>query len=1207
MPKPKKINLDKLHKLLEVKRGVEAMRQDLVNRTEFVIPKVGIDYFTPEEQKAWFDAISEYVDKLFVEQSTEFFSPETLEDIKTLVLNDVVKLIKDGKDGKDGKDAVVDYDSIIGRVVSELDLPDYEKLIERTVKKIDSIEEKTKTFASKEEVEQIKEEVKSLEINLNQRINLAPRTAGGGSNVTVKLNGALVGSGTILDFSGSGVSSITHNGNTASINISGGGAGISDGDKGDITVSGSGATWTIDNLAVTNAKINDVAWSKVSGTPTTLAGYGITDAIDGSGTATYVPFFSDTNTLTTDSHFTYDSTNDVLHVHKLAGDATDGLLIESESGVDVGVLGAANTANVTWYGNHNFNNETANRIASFGASKTLTGLDTATYPDLTELSYVKGVTSSIQTQLGNKQPLDTQLTALAGLSYTGNASKYIRVNATEDGFELATVAGGTIDGSGTSNEITYWVDSDTLGSLATATYPSLTELSYIKGVTSAIQTQLDAKQASDVQLTSLAGLSYSGNALKVVRINAGETDFELATISSGISLSDLSASLPLLYNNGTGVFSTSRDYIYTNSAENNTALGYTAGNSLTTSSNNTAIGSEALTAQVASGGQNTAIGAGSMKTNTTGTNNTAVGYNSMATSNGSDDSVAIGYNALIGATADQNTAIGSNAMAQVTSAANNVAIGYHAGRQLSTGNEHTVIGHAAMSDNAGGAGNTAVGKSALNQGGSASYNTAIGAYALDDAYSTGGSNVAVGYKAASGITTGSLNVAIGFEALLSATTLTNNVAIGYKALRAQSSLGGDNVVIGYQAADAVGNAGSMVIIGTEALGGASGNGADYTVAIGHNAIGTGNTTGAGNVAIGRRSGIAITSGATNVLVGSRSGEALTQGSNNIGIGSLNSVGTTGSNNIVIGQGAPASDTSSNQLNIQGIIFGQGNSATGTSVSTGTIGIGIAAVTTTVLGLAAATTAKSSLNIPAGTAPTSPVDGDIWNDGTDLYFRDTTSQKIVTDTNTATLANKTLTSPVINTGIELGHASDTTITRASAGVIAVEGVNVLTTATGLPLSGGTMTGNITLGENTSIALDPAGSADGKYSGITVTGTAGYTQSFGDLVYLDPTDSRWEACDANAASGADGDCRGIIGMVVSAGTDGNACTILLQGIIRADANFPTMTVNAPMYISETAGDITATKPTTTDAVVRVVGFALTADEIYFNPSPNYATVV
>lgn len=37
-------------------------------------------------------------------------------------------------------------------------------------------------------------------------------------------------------------------------------------------------------------------------------------------------------------------------------------------------------------------------------------------------------------------------------------------------------------------------------------------------------------------------------------------------------------------------------------------------------------------------------------------------------------------------------------------------------------------------------------------------------------------------------------------------------------------------------------------------------------------------------------------------------------------------------------------------------------------------------------------------------------------------------------------------------LELGHASDTTLTRASAGVLAVEGVNVLTTATGAALAG-----------------------------------------------------------------------------------------------------------------------------------------------------------
>lgn len=65
----------------------------------------------------------------------------------------------------------------------------------------------------------------------------------------------------------SGVNIKTVNGNSllgsGDLPISGGG-GIMDGDKGDITVSGSGSVWTIDNLAVTNAKINDVAATKVT-------------------------------------------------------------------------------------------------------------------------------------------------------------------------------------------------------------------------------------------------------------------------------------------------------------------------------------------------------------------------------------------------------------------------------------------------------------------------------------------------------------------------------------------------------------------------------------------------------------------------------------------------------------------------------------------------------------------------------------------------------------------------------------------------------------------------------------------------------------------------------------------------------------------------------------------------------------------------------
>lgn len=42
-----------------------------------------------------------------------------------------------------------------------------------------------------------------------------------------------------------------------------------------------------------------------------------------------------------------------------------------------------------------------------------------------------------------------------------------------------------------------------------------------------------ASQPLDTQLTSLAALAYSSNSLKVVRVNVGETGFELATVSAG--------------------------------------------------------------------------------------------------------------------------------------------------------------------------------------------------------------------------------------------------------------------------------------------------------------------------------------------------------------------------------------------------------------------------------------------------------------------------------------------------------------------------------------------------------------------------------------------------------------------------------------------------------------------------------------------------
>jgi hypothetical protein len=209
----------------------------------------------------------------------------------------------------------------------------------------------------------------------------------------------------------------------------------------------------------------------------------------------------------------------------------------------------------------------------------------------------------------------------------------------------------------------------------------------------------------------------------------------------------------------------------------------------------------------------------------------------------------------------------------------------------------------------------------------------------------------------------------------------------------------------------------------------------------------------------------------------------------------------------------------------------------------------------------------------GVATATSINGNTFTTGT--YTLTGTAAKTLNFTNTLTLSgtdSTTMTFP----------STSATIARTDAGQ--------------------TFTGTQVLAENASIQYDPAGSADGKFTGITVTGTGGATIAFGDVVYLAVADSRWELTDASAEATA-----GYVqcGIAVSTSTDGNPITVLLNGIIRADTAFPTFTVGAQVFLSETAGDVTQTAPTTADAVIRSVGFAITTDEMYFNPSPDYAT--
>jgi hypothetical protein len=294
------------------------------------------------------------------------------------------------------------------------------------------------------------------------------------------------------------------------------------------------------------------------------------------------------------------------------------------------------------------------------------------------------------------------------------------------------------------------------------------------------------------------------------------------------------------------------------------------------------------------------IGAGASLL-TTGTWNTAFGHEALTNATSSDSNTAFGYRTLMtNTTGSQNTAVGRQALYLNATGTDSTGIGF-ASLYNNKASDNTAVGSYSLFNNTFGTQNTAIGRSALNDNTTGSSNTGVGYGAMNN-NETGYDNTAVGRSAMFLNDVGYQNTALGVSTLYSNTNGFQNTALGFQAMYTNTT-GDLNTAIGY---------GALNLNST----------GNYNTAQGAYALVL--ATGSNNTALGYRAGDSLTSGSGNVFVGYQAGENLTSGSGNILIGNdIDAQVTTGSN----------------QLSIGNLIFGTGLDGTGTTVSTGNIGIG----------------------------------------------------------------------------------------------------------------------------------------------------------------------------------------------------------------------------------------------------------------------------